>query len=327
MGRTFRRIAGSANLPPDLRGAVVAIGNFDGVHRGHQAVLEAAMERGAREKRPVLVLTFAPHPRRWFQPDAPHFTLTPPAMKARLLEALGLDAVVEQPFDGPLANLSAEDFVRDILVEQLGAHAVLTGFDFHFGRGRGGDPQFLAEAGERLGFAVETVSPFSDEGGAVVSSSRIRERLAQGEVSEAAGLLNYRWTTEGTVDKGRQLGRTLGYPTANMALPKDTGLRHGIFAVRFRRADGALHDGVASFGRRPTVEEDGRPLLETYLFDFSGDLYGETCSVSLFGFLRPEERFESLDALTVQMKRDEAEARALLSGVRPFSALDGKIAF
>ena len=170
------------------------------------------------------------------------------------------------------------------------------------------------EAGERHGFGVTLVDAFRDEGAEIVSSSRIRGLLAAGDVAEAAGLLGYRYTVEAEVVPGQKLGRTLGFPTANMVLPDNVALKHGIYAVRFRRADGTLHDGVASFGRRPTVDEDGAPLLETFVFDFSGDLYGETCSVSFFGFLRGEQKFDGLEPLVAQMKRDEAEARALLSG-------------
>jgi riboflavin kinase / FMN adenylyltransferase len=327
MADGFIRVSGSANLPSQLKGAVVAIGNFDGVHRGHQVVLERALSEARARNKPAVVLTFNPHPRRYFTPDAPLFELTPPALKARLLAGLGFDAVIEQPFDGELAGLDAQDFVSRLLVAELDISGVVTGFDFHFGRGRGGTPQFLREAGERAGFTVECVEAFTDEGGATISSSRIRNALADGDVSEAAGLLGYRWTVQAEVRQGRQLGRTLGYPTANMHLHPSVDLRHGIYAVRFRRGNGALHDGVASFGRRPTVEDDGAPLLETYLFDFSGDLYWENATVSLFGFLRSEEKFESLEALVVRMKQDDAEARALLSKVQPLSDLDRRIAF
>ncbi len=321
------RIQGAEGLPAGLRGGVVAIGNFDGVHRGHQVVLARALEEARRHGVPALVLTFEPHPRAVFQPDRPMFVLTPAPMRARLLEALGFDAVVEQPFDLAFAGCSPQDFVDRTLVGRLGISHAVTGFDFHFGKDRQGGPAFLMAAGEISGFGVTLVDAFRDEGAEIVSSSRIRALLEAGEVAEAAGLLGYRYTVEAEVVRGKQLGRTLGYPTANMALPASNGLRHGIYAVRLRRADGTLHDGVASFGRRPTVDHDGEPLLETFVFDFSGDLYGETCSVSFFGFLRGEAKFDDLEALVVQMKRDEAEARALLSGVTPLSELDARLAF
>lgn len=327
MADRILRCDGPKALPPELRGGVVVIGNFDGVHRGHQTVLTRALEIAGRRRCPAIVLTFEPHPRSVFRPDQPLFRITPAPMKARILEAMGFDAVVEQPFTRNFAALAPEAFVSEVLVNGLGAAHVVTGFDFHYGKNRGGTPETLAEAGAAQGFEVSVVPLFSDEGGEVVSSSRVRALLAEGNVAEAAGLLGYRHTVEGKVGAGKRLGRTLGFPTANMALPEGTGLGHGIYAVRFRRADGMLHDGVASFGRRPTVDEAGAPLLETFVFDFDADLYGETCAVSFFGFLRGEEKFDGLEALVAQMKRDEAEARALLSGVRPLSKIDLKIAF
>ncbi|HEV2900917.1 MAG TPA: bifunctional riboflavin kinase/FAD synthetase [Pseudaminobacter sp.] len=323
----FRRIPGDERLPASLRGGVVAIGNFDGVHRGHQSVLERALDEAHRRGAPALVLTFEPHPRKVFRPDVPLFILTPPPMKARLLADLGFDAVVEQAFTRDFASLDAEAFVTRVLEENLGISHSVTGFDFHFGKNRQGGPAYLMSAGERHGFGVTLVDAFRDEGAEIVSSSRIRELLAEGDVAQAAGLLGYRFTIEAEVTQGKQLGRALGFPTANMVLPAEAELKHGIYAVRLRRADGSLHDGVASFGRRPTVDENGAPLLETFVFDHSGDFYGETCQVSLFGYLRGEVKFDGLDALVVQMKRDEEEARALLADVSPLSELDAKVAF
>ena len=323
----FRRIASLDAVPDALRGGVVATGNFDGVHRGHQAVLERALDEARRRGAPALALTFEPHPRAFFRPQDRLFRLTSPAMKARLVDRLGFDAIVELPFDADFAGQSAETFVDRVLVDGLGIRQIVTGFNFHFGKNRRGGPAFLMQEGEARGFAVSLVDAFRDEGAEVVSSSRIRELLCAGDVAQAAGLLGYRYTVEGVVGHGRKLGRTLGFPTANMALPDDNGLRYGVYAVRLRRQDGSLHDGVASFGRRPTVTDVGEPLLETFVFDFQADLYDERCEVSLFGFLRGEEKFDGLDALLAQMKRDEAEARALLSGVTPLSALDARIAF
>ncbi len=327
MKRDFLRIGSLEKFPAALRGGVVAIGNFDGVHRGHQAVLERACSIARSESVPALVLTFEPHPRTVFRPDHPVFRITPAEMKAVILEAEGFNAVVEHPFDRNFASSSAEDFVRSVLVDGLGISHAVTGFDFHFGKNRQGGPAYLMDAGERLGFDVSLIDAFRDEGAQVVSSSRIREMLGEGDVAGAAGLLGYRYTVSAPVSRGKQLGRTLGYPTANMILPPDNGLRHGVYAVRFRRENGEIFDGVASFGLRPTTDDNGEPMLETYLFDFQGDLYGETCLVSIFGFLRPEEKFEGLEELTEQMDRDAHEARALLSGVQPLSGLDGKIAF
>jgi riboflavin kinase / FMN adenylyltransferase len=310
-----------------LQGAVVAIGNFDGVHRGHQAVLCEALEKGAELGCGTIVLTFEPHPRSFFKPAEPVFRLTPSPLRAKLLELAGCNGVVECIFDKDFAAQTAQEFVETILVDQLGARHVVTGHDFHFGKGRQGGPAFLASAGDRAGFGVTLVEAFADESGDVVSSSRIRSALAEGDVTLAAGLLGYRFQVQGTVIGGKQLGRTLGYPTANMALPPEATLAPGIYAVRFRRADGTLHDGVASYGYLPTVTSTGEPLLETYVFDFSGDLYGETCSVSLFGYLRPELKFDGLDGLVVQMRRDEEEARALLSSVRPLGIIDDALNF
>ena len=323
----FHRNEKKDPLPDALKGGVVAIGNFDGVHRGHRSVLERALSLAEERGVPALVLTFEPHPRTVFKPDAPVFRLTPAPMKARLLEAMGFRSVIEYPFDRDFASRSADEFIHTILVDWLSASAVVTGFDFHFGKGREGGPAFLMAAGPRHGFTVSLMDAFRDENADVISSSRIRMLLAQGEVNEAAGLLGYHYTVEAEVIGGEKLGRQLGYPTANMQLPPETELKPGIYAVRFRRQNGALHDGVASYGRRPTVTDNGAPLLETYLFDFTGSLYGETCSASFFGHLRDELKFDGLDPLVAQMKRDEEEARALLSGVVSLGELDGKIAF
>lgn len=323
----FHRNEKKNPLPDNLRGGVIAIGNFDGVHRGHQTVLTRALELSQSRGVPALVLTFEPHPRSVFNPDKPVFRLTPAPLRASLLEAMGFHSVIEYPFDREFSGRSAEDFVRSILVEWLGATEVVTGFDFHFGKGREGGPAFLMEAGQRNGFGVTLVDAFRDEGAEVVSSSRIRRLLSEGNVAEAAGLLGYRFTVEAEVIKGQQLGRTLGYPTANMALAPEVELKPGIYAVRLRRTDGRLYDGVASFGYRPTVTENGAALLETYVFDFEGNLYGENCRVSFFGHLRDELNFAGLEPLVAQIRKDEEEARALLSGVRPLGELDAKIAF
>lgn len=323
----FHRNEKKEPLPEALRGGVIAIGNFDGVHRGHRAVLDRALELAEARGVPALVLTFEPHPRSVFRPETPVFRLTPAPLKARILEAIGFRSVIEYPFDREFSQRSAEEFVKSILVDWLGASAVVTGFDFHFGKGREGGPAFLMAAGKRHGFDVTLVDAFRDEGSDVVSSSRIRSHLCEGDVAGAAGLLGYRFTVESEVIGGKKLGRTLGYPTANMALAPETELKAGIYAVRFRRPDGSIRDGVASFGYRPTVTENGAALLETYVFDFSGDLYGETCSVSFFGHLRDELKFDGLEPLVAQIRRDEEEARAMLSGVRPLSEVDEKIAF
>lgn len=325
--KVFHRNEKREPLPEELKGGVVAIGNFDGVHRGHQTVLARALNVAEKKGLPALVLTFEPHPRTVFRPDLPVARITPAPLKARLIEALGFHSVVEYPFDKEFSQRTAEEFITSILQDWLHAAHVVTGFDFHFGKGREGGPAFLMDAGERHGFGVTLVDAFRDENADVVSSTRIRQCLSEGDVAQAAGLLGYRYTVEAEIIHGKKLGRTLGFPTANMSLPPETGLKPGIYAVRYRRADGALYDGVASYGHRPTVDSDGAALLETFLFDFEGDLYGEVASVSLFGFLREELKFDGLEALVEQMSRDKDEAHALLSGVTPLSPLDQKICF
>ncbi len=322
----FHRNETREPLPDALKGGVVAIGNFDGVHRGHQSVLKRALEIARERGVPALVLTFEPHPRTVFKPDRPVFRLTPAPMRARLLEALGFNAVIEYPFDRAFSQRSADEFVHSILIDWLHASEVVTGFDFHFGHDRQGGPAFLMNAGSHYGFGVTLIDAFRDENTEVISSSRIRALLAEGDVAQAAGLLGYRYTVEAPVIGGEKLGRTLGFPTANMQLPAEVSLRAGIYAVRFRTTDGVIRDAVASYGRRPTVMDNGAPLLETFVFDFSGDLYGQICSVSFFGYLRPELKFDGLDPLVAQIRKDEDEARALLAGVQPLGELDRIIA-
>ena len=320
----FRSIALGDGLPADLRGAHVAIGNFDGMHRGHRAVLDAALDRARAEGRPAIALTFEPHPRSFFAPDRPVFRLTPPAAKARLAAALGLDALVVVPFDAAIAGLAAEDFVARILVDGLGLANATVGWDFHFGKGRSGSPAFLSEAGRRHGFGVDVVEPHTAEDGELVSSSRIRAALEAGDLAEASGLLGYRWFVEGRVIGGDRRGRDLGFPTANMRLSDDCRLRHGVYAVTFT-VDGTTRLGAANWGRRPQFD-DGAPVLETHVLDFSGDLYGKTADVTFVSYLRPEAKFASLDGLLGQMRLDCAEARAVLSSIGPGSALDRALA-
>jgi riboflavin kinase / FMN adenylyltransferase len=323
----FMRISDFTKIPAELRGGVVAIGNFDGVHHGHRAVLDSALKLAKAKNLPAMVLTFEPHPRTVFKPDVPVYRLTPARMKAEILKALGFDGVVEQPFGRDFSNHSAEEFVRQVLVGGFGVKDVVTGFDFHFGKGREGGPAFLIEAGKRHGFDATLVDAVRDETSDVVSSSRIRAALAAGEMPQAANLLGYRFRVTSEVVHGKKLGRTLGYPTANMALPVETELAHGIYAVRFRRQNGDLHNGVASFGRRPTVTDNGAPILETFLFDFNGDLYGEHATVSLFERLRGEQKFDGLEALVAQMNLDTENAKTVLAMALPVSEIDAKLNF
>lgn len=307
-------------VPSALTGAVYAIGNFDGVHRGHAVLFETAHRKARDFGVPLVALTFEPHPRTVFRPLAPVFRLTPLDAKTRLFTALRADGVIVIPFDRDFATLTADAFVEDELVRRLAVKAAVVGYDFHFGKSRGGSPEFLGDAGARLGFDVNVIDPVSDEN-AIISSSRIRAHLESGEVEAANQLLGYRWFVISEVVGGDRRGRDLGFPTANMRLGSDCRLRHGIYAVRLRRADGSDHDGVASFGRRPTFD-DGDPLLEVHLVDFSEDLYGERVTVSFFGWIRPELRFDSVDGLVAEMNNDRDAARRMLAGAAPDSPLD-----
>jgi riboflavin kinase/FMN adenylyltransferase len=293
-----------------LQGAVAAIGNFDGVHRGHRAVIDAATARAGALGAPAIAVTFEPHPRNVLRPSDPVFRLTDARSKLRLLAATGLTGALVFTFDRTFAAMSAEEFVARILVGRLGIRGATIGFDFHFGHQRGGSPAFLAEQGKRHGFSVETAPPLEDEG-RPVSSSSIRAALADGRVVEAAELLGYPWFAAGTVRKGDQRGRDLGFPTANIALDPHCGLKHGIYAVR-AGIGGAIRDGVASFGTRPTFD-NGAPLLEVHLFDFSGDLYGAPIDVAFIGWIRPELKFDSVDALIARMNEDARLARLALA--------------
>ncbi len=285
---------------------VVAIGNFDGVHRGHQAVLARARALADRLGRPAVLLTFEPHPVSLFRPDEPFFRLTDPQAKADAAAEAGMDATVALAFDREVAALPAEAFLEAVIDRMLDASGIVAGYDFHFGRGRGGTPQTLVAWGRATGRAVEIVSPFGD--GQPISSSAIRAALAEGDVAAAARLLGRPWRVGGIVRHGEKLGRTLGFPTANLALDPGCRLRHGIYAVQ-AVVDGAAYDAVASFGRRPTFD-NGAPLLETFLFDFSGDLYGRRLDVVFVDWLRPELKFDSAQALVAQMQKDVDNARA-----------------
>lgn len=298
-------------VPDVLRGGVIAIGNFDGVHRGHQAVIRRAVSEAKARRAPALAMTFEPHPRTYFKPDTPVFRLTPLALKARILTFLGLDAVIALPFDAALAALAAEDFVKSILCDGLRAQMAIAGFDFHFGRGRAGTPQFLEEAGQRHGFATAHVDAFSDKAGRVVSSTLIREALGAGDLDLANGDLGWRWAVEGEVIHGDKRGRNLGFPTANMNLPANCVLRQGVYAVRVL-IDGAWYAGAANYGRRIQFG-DGPAILETHVMDFSGDLYDRSIRVEFCRFLRDEARFASVDALVAQMGHDVGDARHAVS--------------
>lgn len=301
-----------------LAGAVVAIGNFDGVHRGHKAVMERARALAGRLGRPAAVLTFEPHPADFFAGHNVIFRLTPERAKALALARLGLDGMIVLTFDAALAGLPAERFVTDILVRRLAVAGVVIGYDFHFGKGREGSPAFLAEAGRRHGFAVEVVERVThdDEGDLVkVNSTATREALEKGDVATARRLLGHAYFIVGEVIHGAELGRRLGFPTANILPDPSCRLRHGIYAVRLT-VDGCTYDGVANYGRRPTFD-NGAALLETFVFDFSGDLYGKTIEVDFIGWIRGEEKFASVDTLVAEIRRDVARARVLLAETAP----------
>jgi riboflavin kinase/FMN adenylyltransferase len=310
--QTFAVVRGDAHAleAGRLAGCVVAIGNFDGVHRGHRTVIAAALARARALGRPAAALTFDPHPRTFFRPDLPLFRLSDERDKLRLLAATGLDGAVILRFDAALAATSAQDFIERILVGRLRIAGAAIGFDFHFGKDRQGSPAYLAGQGERLGFAVDIVPPLEDEG-RPVSSGAVRDALIAGEVTEAADLLGAPWFVSGPVIHGEKRGRDLGFPTANVRLDPACGLKHGIYAVRMA-VDGRIHDGVASFGRRPMFD-NGAPLLETFLFDFSDDLYGKIVDIAFIGWIRGEAKFASIDLLKRQMDDDVAQARAVLA--------------
>lgn len=298
-------------MPDALRGAVVAMGNFDGFHQGHQAVACAAVEWAAAEGRPAMIATFDPHPVRYFQPDAAPFRLTTLEQRQRLFAEAGAAAMVVFHFDAALANMPAEDFVRDVLVDRLGFAAVTTGEDFTFGKGRGGNVDLLRTMGERHGLRARTTGPVSD-GGEIVSSSRIRDALRAGDCEGAARLLTRPFTIAGEVIHGDKNGRKLGFPTANIDLGHYLRPRYGIYAVKGRLPGGRLVDGVASLGIRPMFDPP-KELLEPWFFDYSGDLYGQTIEVELHHYLRGEEKFESMDAMIAQIHKDAEAARALLA--------------
>jgi riboflavin kinase/FMN adenylyltransferase len=305
----FPVVTRGRRLPEPLRGGVVAVGNFDGVHLGHRHVLGKTRALAAGDSRPAVALTFEPHPRAFFQPAQPMFRLTDEAAKTRLLAAEGIDAVAVAAFDADFAALSADQFVGEVLVDWLGAGHVVIGRDFHYGARRGGSAATLREAGLVQGFEVTEVGALLREG-APVSSSSIRTALSRGDTDTARDLLGRNWFVTAEVIHGDKRGRILGYPTANLRLAPGTDLRFGIYAVKVG-VDGVWRDGVASFGRRPTFD-NGAPLLEVHVFDFAGDLYGQSADVVFAGFIRDELKFDGIEALVAQMDRDSLAARDIL---------------
>jgi riboflavin kinase/FMN adenylyltransferase len=294
---------------------LVVIGNFDGLHRGHRAVIEAGRVLANEQSRPLAVLTFDPHPRSYFRPEEPVFRLTPDPLKAAILSHWEVDGLVILPFNAEMASTSAKAFVDDHLFGQINASGVAIGHDFHFGKGREGSPAFIQEHAKALGRSSVIVPPLTafDE---PVSSTAIRAALAEGDVPHANHLLGYRYLFQAEVRHGEKIGRTLGFPTANLRLPAENGLMEGIYAVRVE-VEGKVFNAVASYGRRPTFD-NGAPLFEIWLMDFSGDLYGKTLTVECVQRQRGELKFDSVEALIEQMHRDAAEAKAILAA--PISA-------
>ncbi len=315
------------DVPGDLRGAVVAIGNFDGVHRGHRALIAEAKRQAEAKGAPLAVLSFEPHPQEFFSalrseggptPAGPDcFRLTPLRTKSRLLADLGVDVLFALPFDGDMARRSPEDFVQNILVKGLGISGVVVGHDFEFGQKRAGNLNTLRTLGEKYGFSVTAFDTVTASGDDKISSTLIRQMLKQAKPEEAARLLGHPWTIEARVEHGDARGRTMGFPTANMHLHHCLAPAYGVYAVRVAILEGdhavARHDGVANFGIRPMYQVNV-PLLETHLFDFDGDLYGKYLSVEMIRYIRPEAKFPSLADLIAQIGADAARARAILAG-------------
>jgi riboflavin kinase/FMN adenylyltransferase len=303
-------VIGDAGDAGHLKGAVVALGNFDGVHRGHREVIRTACARARVLGRPAAALTFEPHPRAFFSPQEPLFRLTDETNKLRLFAATELDGAVVMQFDAALASQTAEEFIERTLVRRLAIAGAAVGHNFHFGKGRAGSPGFLAAEGAKHGFAVDIVPVLADHGRSI-SSGPIREALARGRIKDAAELLGYPWFVSGEVVHGDKRGRAFGYPTANLRLDPTCRLRHGVYAARVGLGD-ERYDGVANFGRRPMFDV-GTVLLEVFLFDFDGDLYGKSIDVAFIDWIRQELAFATVDDLIRRMDEDSRLARLALA--------------
>ena len=307
------RLHGHARIDDPLRGGVIALGNFDGFHAGHQAVVGRAVRHARDEGRPAIVATFDPHPVRFFKPDVPPFRLTTLDQRQELFAAAGADAMLVLPFDATLAGTTAEDFITGLLLDRYGAAGVVTGSDFVFGKGRGGDVVTLADHARTHGFFTEMVAPV-DDAEEVVSSSRIRDALREGDCDTAARLLTRPFTVRGTVEHGDKNGRLLGFPTANIDMGNYLRPRYGIYAVTGRLPDGRILRGAANIGIRPSFDPP-KELLEPHFFDFAEDLYGQEIDVAFRAFIRPEAKFDDMDALTAQIAADCDRARELLANI------------
>ncbi len=310
---------GYDHVPKELRGAALAIGNFDGVHLGHQALIARARERANASTRHGVshlagVIVFEPHPREFFHPDRPHFRLTTLPQKLAHFERYGLDMAVVIPFDKRLAGFTADEFIEQVLVAGLGVRHVVIGYDFFFGKARSGTPEVMQRAAAEMGFGVSVIAPVA-EGGEAVSSSAIRAEIALGDVKGAAEMLGHCWAVRGEVVGGFKKGTGMGYPTANLKLTAGTTLAHGIYAV-YVDVHGKRYDGAAYLGTRPTFDH-GAPVLEVFLIDFKGDLYGREIEVSFVDFIRADKKFESVEALVAQLDDDVARTRQILAQASP----------
>jgi riboflavin kinase / FMN adenylyltransferase len=307
----MQRLTLAGGVPDHLKGSIVALGNFDGFHLGHQAVVSRAVARAFHERRPVIVATFDPHPVKYFKPEVPPFRLTTLDQREALFAHAGADAMLVFEFGAELASMDAEQFIAEGLAQRIGAAGVITGDDFSFGKGRTGDAALLARLGPEHGVAAEAVPQVLLDGERI-SSGRIREALVEGDSRTATRMLTRDYAIEGVVQQGDRRGRELGYPTANLMLGDYQRPKYGIYAVRVTLEDGSEHPGVANLGVRPTFDPP-EELLEAHLFGFDGDLYGRKIEVALHAFIREERKFESVEALVAEMRNDEAAARRLLA--------------
>lgn len=307
----MQRLTLAGGVPDSLKGSIVALGNFDGFHLGHQAVVNRAVQRAFHERRRVIVATFDPHPVKFFKPDVPPFRLTTLDQRQKLFAHAGADAMLVFEFGAELASMDAEEFVSEVLAKRIGATGVITGDDFSFGKGRRGDAALLAMVGAENGIGAEAVAQVVLDGERI-SSGRIREALIAGDSATATHMLSRDYAIAGVVQRGDQRGRELGYPTANLELGDYQRPKYGIYAVRVTLQDGSEHPGVASLGVRPTFEPP-QELLEAHLFDFDGDLYGQKIEVALHAYIREEKRFDGMEPLIANMREDEARARHLLA--------------
>ena len=307
----MQRLTLAGGVPDQLKGSIVALGNFDGFHLGHQAVVSRAVARAFHQRRPVIVATFDPHPVKYFKPEVPPFRLTTLDQREALFAHAGADAMLVFEFGAELASMDAEQFIAEVLAQRIGAAGVITGDDFSFGKGRTGDAALLARLGPEHGVAAEAVSQVLLDGERI-SSGRIREALVEGDSRTATRMLTRDYAIEGIVQRGDRRGRELGYSTANLSLSDYQRPKYGIYAVRVTREDGSEHPGVANLGVRPTFDPP-EELLEAHIFDFDGDLYGRKIEVALHAFIREEKKFDGIEPLIAEMRNDEAAARKLLA--------------